>query len=138
MSREIWLKYWGSFEAPKYLGKNLGKYDDFLGKFEKIIWHHCFQREFGGLHATLFLSLSPFWKGVSAAAEQLSLVPSFLSFSSQVPSSLFCLCPVCVPLGPGKGTRDQEREEQGCARRRNGSAHSAALHGEETLAMEES
>jgi hypothetical protein len=35
MSREIWLKYWGSFEAPKFLGKNLGKYDDFLGKFEK-------------------------------------------------------------------------------------------------------
>jgi hypothetical protein len=40
MSREIWLKFWGSFEAPKFLGKNLGKYDDFLGKFEKIIWHH--------------------------------------------------------------------------------------------------
>jgi hypothetical protein len=40
MSREIWLKYWGSFDAPKFLGKNLGKYDDFLGKFQKIIWHH--------------------------------------------------------------------------------------------------
>jgi hypothetical protein len=40
MSREIWLKYWRSFEAPKFLGKNLEKYENFLGKFEKIIWHH--------------------------------------------------------------------------------------------------
>jgi hypothetical protein len=40
MSREISLKYWGSFEAPKFIWKNLGKFDDFLGKFKKKIWHH--------------------------------------------------------------------------------------------------
>jgi hypothetical protein len=40
MSMEIWLKYWGSFEAPKFLGKHLGKYDNFLGT-PLPTPHHC-------------------------------------------------------------------------------------------------
>jgi hypothetical protein len=41
MSREISLKYWGSYEATKFLEKNLGKFNDFLEKFGKHVWQHC-------------------------------------------------------------------------------------------------